>query len=45
MSNLWEDQASDYYHRMDFAYQGCHPPSQLATMAAATHSATETEQP
>jgi hypothetical protein len=38
-------QASDYYHRMDFAYQGCHPPSQLATMAAATHSATEIEQP
>jgi hypothetical protein len=38
-------QALDYYHRMDFAYQGRHPPSQLAAMAAATHSATETEQP
>jgi hypothetical protein len=27
------------------AYQGHHPPSQLAAMAATTHSATELEQP
>jgi hypothetical protein len=38
-------QALDCYHRMDFAYQGRHPPSQLAAMAATTHSATELEQP
>jgi transposase InsO family protein len=38
-------QALDCYHRMDFAYQGRHPPSQLAAMAATTNSATEPEQP
>jgi hypothetical protein len=38
-------QALDCYHRMDFAYQGRHPPSQLAAMAAHTHVADEEEQP
>jgi hypothetical protein len=38
-------QALDCYHRMDFAYQGRHPPSQLAAMAAVTQSTTESEQP
>ncbi|KAJ0113613.1 hypothetical protein Patl1_02776 [Pistacia atlantica] len=30
-------QALDCYHRMDFSYQGRHPPAQLAAMAAHTH--------
>jgi hypothetical protein len=38
-------QALDCYHRMDFSYQGRHPPSQLAAMAAHTQGPTETEQP
>ena len=38
-------QALDCYHRMDFSYQGRHPPSQLAAMAAYTHVADEEEQP
>jgi hypothetical protein len=31
-------QALDCFHRMDFAYQGRHPPSQLAAMVAKTSS-------
>ncbi|KAJ0038846.1 hypothetical protein Pint_23826 [Pistacia integerrima] len=38
-------QALDCYHRMDFTYQGRHPPAQLATMAAHTHVTQEVEQP
>jgi transposase InsO family protein len=38
-------QALDCYHRMDFTFQGRHPPSQLAAMAAHTHVAIEEEQP
>ncbi|KAJ0038478.1 hypothetical protein Pint_24053 [Pistacia integerrima] len=38
-------QALDCYHRMDFTYQGRHPPAQLAAMAAHTHVTQEDEQP
>jgi transposase InsO family protein len=38
-------QALDCYHRMDYSYQGRHPPSQLTAMAAHTHGATEHDQP
>ncbi|KAF5455849.1 hypothetical protein F2P56_025384 [Juglans regia] len=38
-------QALDCYHRMDFSYQGRHPPAQLAAMAAHTHGTQEVEQP
>jgi hypothetical protein len=31
-------QALDCFHRMDFSYQGRHPPSQLAAMAAQTNA-------
>lgn len=34
-------QAPDCYHCMDFSYQGRHPPSQLAALAAHTHVNTE----
>ena len=30
--------AIDCYHRMDFTYQGRHPPSKLAAMASSTHN-------
>uniref|UniRef100_A0A2N9FZ66 Reverse transcriptase Ty1/copia-type domain-containing protein n=1 Tax=Fagus sylvatica TaxID=28930 RepID=A0A2N9FZ66_FAGSY len=30
-------QALDYYHRMDFAYQGRHPPAKLAAMASTSN--------
>ena len=30
-------QALDCYHRMEFSFQGRHPPAQLAAMAAHTH--------
>ena len=32
-------QALDYYHRMDFAYQGKNPPTKLAAMASASNAA------
>ena len=32
-------QALDYYHRMDFAYQGKNPPIKLAAMASASSAA------
>jgi hypothetical protein len=39
-------QALDCYHRMDYSYQGRHPPSQLAAMVAHTNSQFgEEEQP
>ena len=38
-------QALDSYHRMDFSYQGRHPPSQLVALAPHTHSTPKTEQP
>ncbi|KAA8540491.1 hypothetical protein F0562_024590 [Nyssa sinensis] len=38
-------QALDCYHRMDFSYQGRHPPSQLAAMAAHTHVPQKHDQP
>jgi len=38
-------QALDCYHRMDFAFQGRHPPAQLAAMAAYTQDTPEVEQP
>jgi hypothetical protein len=38
-------QALDCYHRMDFAFQGRHPPAQLAAMAAYTPAPPEVEQP
>ena len=40
-------QALDCYHRMDYSYQGRHPPTQLATMVAQSNSlfAEEEEQP
>ena len=37
-------QALDCYHRMDFSFQGRHPPAQLAAMAAHTH-VTQDDQP
>jgi hypothetical protein len=36
-------QALDCYHRMDFSYQGRHPPSQLVAMAAHTHNVNDNE--
>jgi hypothetical protein len=36
-------QALDCYHRMDYSYQGRHPPSQLAAMVAHTNSQFEEE--
>jgi transposase InsO family protein len=38
-------QALDCYHRMDFSFQGRHPPSQLAAMTAHAHAVPENEQP
>jgi hypothetical protein len=38
-------QALDCYHRMDFAFQGRHPPAQLAAMAAYSPETVEDEQP
>jgi len=38
-------QALDCYHRMDFSYQGRHPPAQLAAMAAHTQEEQGFEQP
>jgi hypothetical protein len=38
-------QALDCYHRMDFAFQGKHPPAQLAAMATYTQDTPEDEQP
>jgi hypothetical protein len=38
-------QALDCYHRMDFAFQGRHPPAQLAAMTAYTPDTPEVEQP
>jgi hypothetical protein len=38
-------QALDCYHRMDFAFQGRHPPAQLAAMAAYTPENPEVEHP
>jgi len=35
--------ALDCYHRMDFAYQGRHPPTQLATMVAQLNEGFETQ--
>jgi hypothetical protein len=37
-------QALDCFHRMDFAYQGCHPPTQLATMVSQTNMLLEDQQ-
>lgn len=34
-------QTFDCYHRMDYSYQGRHPPTQLATMVAHTNTAFE----
>ena len=30
--------AMDCYHRMDYAYQGKHPPAKLAAMATASNA-------
>ncbi|KAA8547071.1 hypothetical protein F0562_003500 [Nyssa sinensis] len=38
-------QALDCYHRMDFSYQGRHPPAQLTAMATHTHVTQEPDQP
>lgn len=38
-------QALDCYHIMDFAFQGWHPPAQLAAMTAYTPNTPEVEQP
>ena len=37
--------AIDYYHRMDYAYQGKHPPTKLATMATTSNACLAQEQP
>jgi hypothetical protein len=37
--------ALDCYHRMDYSYQGRHPPSQLAALTAHTHDDVDPEQP
>jgi hypothetical protein len=34
-------QALDCFHRMDHAFQGCHPPAQLSAMVATSNQATE----
>lgn len=39
-SNHW---ALDCYHRMDYSYQGRHPPSQLAAMVAQTNAEFENQ--
>jgi hypothetical protein len=36
-------QALDCYHRMDYSYQGRHPPSQLAAMVAQTNAEFENQ--
>jgi hypothetical protein len=38
-------QALDCYHRMDFSFQGKHPPAQLVAMAAYSPDTTEVESP
>jgi hypothetical protein len=38
-------QALDCYRRMDFSFQGRHPPYQLAAMTAHAHAVPENEQP
>jgi hypothetical protein len=38
-------QALDCYHRMDYSFQGRHPPSQLAAMVAHTNSQFSEEEP
>ena len=35
----------DCYHRMDYAYQGKHPPTKLAAMATASNACLAQEQP
>ncbi|KAJ0098197.1 hypothetical protein Patl1_28420 [Pistacia atlantica] len=42
---IYHLQALDCYHQMDFNYQGRHPPTQLAAMAAHTHTIQEPKQP
>jgi hypothetical protein len=37
-------QALDYFHRMDYAYQGHHPPPQLAAMTAQNNAFEENQQ-
>jgi hypothetical protein len=37
-------QALDCFHRMDYSYQGHHPPSQLAAMVAQTNTQVEEQQ-
>ena len=37
--------ALDCYHRIDYAYQGKHPPTKLAAMATASNAAITQEQP
>jgi hypothetical protein len=37
-------QALDCFHRMDYAYQGCHPPTQLAAMVSQTNMSLEDQQ-
>ena len=37
--------ALDCYHRMDYAYQGKHPPTKLATMATASNAYVTQDQP
>ena len=37
--------AIDCYHRMDYAYQGKHPPTKLAAMATASNACVTQEQP
>ena len=40
----WTGQtALDWYHRMDYSFQGRHPPSQLAAMAASFHQKNESQ--
>ncbi|KAF9667292.1 hypothetical protein SADUNF_Sadunf15G0007400 [Salix dunnii] len=41
--NKPDHQALDCYHRIDFSYQGHHPPSRLAAMAAHTHNFHDSE--
>uniref|UniRef100_A0A2N9F1C3 Reverse transcriptase Ty1/copia-type domain-containing protein n=1 Tax=Fagus sylvatica TaxID=28930 RepID=A0A2N9F1C3_FAGSY len=36
-------QALDFYHRMDFAYQGRHPPAKLAAMASTSNASQVSE--
>jgi hypothetical protein len=48
LPNMWQiknHRALDCYHRMDYAYQGRHPPAQLATMIVRNNNSQEDEQP